>query len=255
MKRLTAILFHLAIALAACRAFAQDNPPADKDGQPGTPPLGGRPPLRHDGNGHGASFRPVPDERPLMRWLDKRREENPQEFERLQKLRNENPQEFRRQLMSRLGDERMRRVMREHPDVHKALEQVPEERRRAFFASLAESAMQPSGQEGHSFPRPGPSGVESPPSGRFDMLREMGEPIRQYKGSQNEEEKRRIREQVKDTVSGYYDRRIKERRDGLRRMEEDLAKMRREIEDQDKLRERAIEERVTFLLDGGPAQP
>lgn len=83
-------------------------PPPPPEGGFGPPPHGGPggPPHGPGARGHGPGGMRGPGvQRPdKQRWIQRLRQENPEEFERLRRLREENPDEFRREARERIQE-------------------------------------------------------------------------------------------------------------------------------------------------------
>lgn len=234
----------LALALLVLPAALRGEDP------PAPPPRGGAPngerPFRH-GGGPGPQVGGENADRPLVKWMEKRKEQNPEEFERLRKLREENPQEFRRHLLNRFSQERVSRVLEKFPDVREALQRIPPERQKDFFLALIEPGPFP--MEGG--PGNGPAdGHGRPPNneGKRELPNEVRELIRQHRESTNEADKTAVAREIREHVAEFYGKRVKERQAQLERMEQELLRMRRELEEQTRNRDQAVEERVRGLL-------
>ena len=239
---LSALILSLLVLPAAPRA----------EDPPGPPPRGGEPkgerPFRHGGGpGPGPQAAGDAADRPLVKWMEKRKEQNPEEFERLRKLREENPQEFRRHLLNRFSQERVRRSLDKFPDVRDALERIPMERQKEFFLTLIEPGPFPPGEPGQA---PGEGGPGRPPheGGKRELPGEVRELIRKHREATTDAAREETRREIAAHVSEYYAKRVTERQAQLERMEQELLRMRRELEEQTRNRDQAVEERVRGLL-------
>lgn len=256
MKNLLPLLALLAATLAA---IAQEKP-APAGPPPNGQPAAGNPRPEHGfrpdrggipgGDGRGRFFGPPGGEgpdRPMQRWLESRREQNPEEFERMKRLHEENPEEFRRQLGQRLLQERVRRAAQNHPEVRAALDQIPPEKQKAFFQELFElHGGEPGGFRPERGPDRGPDNAGGPD--RKGSFLEVQNLVQRHRAAASAEEKERIAGELRAKVGDFYRRRVKEREDQIARMEQEILKARREVEEQAKTSDQAIESRVQGLL-------
>jgi hypothetical protein len=251
----------LALFAASVVVHAQEKPTP-----PGPPPPGqpapGNPRTEHgfrpdrggfpggeNRDGRGRFFGPPGGEgpdRPMQRWLESRREQNPEEFDRLKRLHEENPEEFRRQLGQRLLQERVRRAAQNHPEVRAALDQVPPEKQKAFFQDLMDMHGGGLGEPGGFRPERGPDTSGAPD--RKAGFQEVQTLVQQHRAATSPADKERLAGELRAKVGDFYRRRVKEREDQIASMEQEILKARREVEEQAKTSDQAIEGRVQSLL-------
>jgi hypothetical protein len=218
---------------------AEDAPPAGETTRPRGPERGHR---------AGTPGHPEGEERPLAKWLERRKEQNPEEFERLRRLREENPGEFHRHLASRLGEQRARLALAKHPRIREALAGIPEEEQRAFFGEFFGPGF-PSGDR----ERPGGDARPKPPEeSRRDLPPETRDLVRRHREATDPETRQALAQELRLKLNAYYQRKLQERQGQLDRMEQELLRMRRELDEQARTREEAVWQRVEGLLGETP---
>jgi len=209
-------------------------------------PDGDMPPGRHSGemgeSHRGARMAPpgFQPASPLHRIMQDLRNNNPEEFTRLQELRMSNPEAFRnesRQIMQQAFLEKMKA---ERPQVYDAIIHLPEPDQVWFFDRIM----------GPGFAGPGapPPGWEK---GRKNNEREIGrELIREFHQTDSPEEKDAIRIKLRDLLSAQYDQRLNDRKAQITEAEQKLDQIKQSLEQGMAEKDAFIDEKLSIWLSG-----
>ena len=215
MKRIR--LFVLLLAATCLVAQAR---PMDEDGGPQDRPP--PPPMEEDGPADslpppGPGGRPPPVQALMQRWKEK----DPAEFERMQRLREEDPEAFRAEL-------------------HKKLE-----------ALRRDKGMGGRGEGERKFPGGGPGGDFDPGDPALKAsetkIHDLAEAWRKANG---DEEKAQARAKLQSALGEAFDRRENVRRERLAQMEKKISELRSTLEQRQAQRETIIEKRLEELTSG-----
>jgi hypothetical protein len=141
------------------------------------------------------------------RWLDRMKEKHPEEYARLQKLRETSPEEFRQALHEKLAQEKMR--FRSHDGEHG---------------------------------RPPPMNPEIMKSEKEAMDISMT-----YRQTTDAAQKELIRKDLRQKLEVLFDLREKDRQEHIRRIEVDLANLKKSVDQRQKNREQIIDRRLQEL--------
>jgi len=216
--------------LAAQEPPEASMPPPDKD-EIAPPPM--------EGPAEPGPEAPPPGA-PLDQWMDRMKQDHPADFERLHKMREENPEGFRWALHQRLRRERVLQSLRDHPKVFEFLMSLPEQERNQVLLKLAQAQ--------------GPRGPHGPPDiMNPDILRletEARQLSRSYHESADETARQKMREDLRQRLEALFDLRETERAAQIQRIETDVAKLRKTLEDRKAHREEIIDRRLQELTDG-----
>jgi hypothetical protein len=246
MKRLHLIsLCALAISALLCRAEDQPAPlpPGGADGE--------RPSLRRF-NGE----RPPMDGEYLERWLESLKQRSPEEYERAQKMMKENPDEFRKHLHQKLQEMKARGggqsqpggSIRERPRVMEALKQLPQEDRDWAMQRLQQQFPHYGGRgDGFSeFRHPNPPEFQQ----NEERVREF---VRKFRDGKTDDEKKAAKKELREHLGVIFDQREKLRGDSLKMMEEKIAKLRQQMEERQRDRDKLIDARLDEVIQYPPA--
>lgn len=264
----------LPLALCAQWAMAQEPPPPPPPGGPLPPPGAMR-----RGNGEGPGRRgpgegvvrerlrehlppggpgqgPRMLERPdgaaggpfegVRCYLAKLKEENPEKHEKLMKLQQENPAEFRQILRSHMTKELLKRKLDGFPEIREAIEKMPEERRAELTRRFMGMPGTGPGPGGGPDARPGDErGAQRGPPERFEKLRDL---TRKVQKAGTDEERAASKAELLKAAGEAFDANIQERMEHLERMEQEIKRIRAELEDQKGRKEEMIKERIERAL-------
>lgn len=203
----------------------------------------GGPPPRHERDRHPGEPRMGPPgfepAAPIHKIMMDMRENDPEEFERLQELRMRDPQAFRRETRVIAGNALLEKLKIERPSIHAAIMSLSEEDRAWLFERFAKGGM-------------GMPGMPPPPPGdeREDASSPVRALVKAYRNANSDEERESIRGQVREKLSMLYDERIKEREDQLRDVEGKLEHIRKALEQGVESKDEFIDEKLDVWLDG-----
>ncbi len=216
MKRLMLMLMLTTAALTATAQPGRDFSPGG--GRRGEPPPNGHP------EGGPAS--------PLRQWMRELRQQDPEEFARLQELRRENPAAFREQAGAALEQRLLRRLQTVRPGVHDALAAMKPEDRQWLLQQWAA-------------PLSGSPDEPPPPPAQFEPARKL---IADYRQATTPEDKAALREQLSAELARQYDERLNRRREQLADAEAKLESLRRALAEGEAERDRFIQDRLNRWL-------
>jgi hypothetical protein len=193
------------LMLGLMPALAQDpleppqGPPPEMWGPEMGPPPSPEPP---QGEQPGTPF--------VDRWLDRMKEKNPEEYDKLQKLRETSPEQFRQALHDKLKQEKTR--SRLHDGRH------------------------------------GPPPPLNPEIVKLE--KETMEISRGYRETTDEAQKTQIRKDLRGKLEVLFELREKDRQELIRRIETDLARLKKSVDERRNHRDQIIERRLQELTDG-----
>jgi hypothetical protein len=202
------------------------------------------PPGREHGERPDRPDRPPPVER----WMDHLRERNPEEHERMDRMRREDPEAFAAHLRGRVYNARMAERVRERfPELGEVMARMsPEE-----LEELGQLLRPPqqrgphSSRRGDDSVRSGPGPGPGQPKHGFQRLRER---VRDWKAAPTAESKERIRNEIRAEAERMFDERSEMHLDEVRRIEDQLEKLRTMIKDRDARRTEWIEQFINNAL-------
>jgi hypothetical protein len=179
--------------------------------EPPEQPEGPPPEMMEPEMGPPPSHDPLQGERseaPFVdRWLDRMKEKHPEEYARLLKLRETSPEEFRQALHEKLAQEKMR--SRSHDGEHG---------------------------------RPPPMNPEIMKSEKEAM-----DIAKTYRQTTDAAQKEQIRKDLRQKLEVLFDLREKDRQEHIRRIEADLANLKKSVDQRQKNREQIIDRRLQEL--------
>ena len=181
-------------------------------------------------------------------WLDRVKEQNPQEFERLKKLRGDDPEAFHAEARKMIRREIGERLKRERPAVFAALEKLSPEDREWVFSRMQPRGGMWQGQGGElnrrgdgargQGPGPGPENGEEAIRSLAKSYREADEP-----------NKAEIREKIRKTLTESFERRSERRRNELAQFEKRIGEMRKVVEERQANRDAIIDKRLKEITE------
>lgn len=246
------ILCVVAFGLAALSVRAQEDlPPPDMPPPPMQPDSFGMPPPPPG---------EFPPDSPVVKWIERMKQENPEEFARLQAMKADDPKAFRRELHKRMKGERAMAGLRKYPRIAQAVAEMPESEREDFFnrfGGMSERPPEPPGR-GPGF-GPGPHGFGGPGGGpegegpaQADpetrrIQREVKELVQAYHEAPDEAAKDEVRARLRGGIEQLFELREAERARQIERIEQDLARLKKSMESRRKNRELIIEKRLGEL--------
>jgi hypothetical protein len=146
----------------------------------------------------------------LDRWLERLKEKQPEEYEHLQKLRETNPEEFRRAMHEKLAQEKMR--FRSHEGRHG---------------------------------RPPPMNPEI-----MKIENEAMDLSKTYRQATDAAQKEQIGKDLRQKLEVLFDLREKDRQEHIRRIEADLANLKKSVDQRQSNRQQIIDRRLQELTEG-----
>lgn len=196
--------------------------------------------------------------RPVDRLLEHIKRSNPGEYERLATLRRENPEAFQEALRRKFEEVSGR--LREKGD--------PARRAEPRAKGVAGEPVRPPTAEGaepkraraeardlEGRPREGAgsrpertANVEAAMAERMARVNGMVEEYRRARG----EEREKLRSRIRENIGEVHDTRERDRTRRIRQMEEELVRMKKEIENRRELRDKIIDRKVGELLGEDP---
>ena len=167
-------------------------------------------------------------------WLERLKNKDPEEYERLNRLRENKPEAFRTALRARLREERTRQSFKDFPQIAEALKNMSPEDRQRFLNRFGS--------------RQGGGRLEERP----DIPRELHQQIRKlaeaYALTDNADLHADIRAQLKARLGQMHQARQQARIDHLQKIEKQLEKLRSSIEEDQGNREAFIEQQLNRIL-------
>lgn len=233
-------IFYAIIMLATAGAWQVPAQPED-----GFPP--GPPPI-HDRFQGGPRMAPpgFQPASPLHRIMQEMRQNNPEEFNRLQALRMNDPAAFRKEARVIVQQAMLEKIKGERPAIHDALSRLSEEDRDWLFDRISGPLFGGSGRL--------PPGMEKVKRGDDDRDINRGL-IRKYRQSDSAEERDAIREQLRRQLSDQYDQRLEERKAQIDEAEQKLTQVKKSLEQGLADKESFIDDKLTIWLQNEPQAP
>ena len=183
--------------------------------EPLKPPPGPAPEFGEPELGPPPAIEPPPADQPgtpfVDRWLERMKEKNPEEYGKLQALREKDPEQFRQALHDKLKQEKMR------------------------FRS----------RDGRGGPPPPPMNPEI-----VTIEKETMEMSRAYREESDAARKEQIRKDIRAKLEVLFELRGKDRQELVNRIEADLARLKKSIEERQAHRDQIIDRRLQDLTDG-----
>lgn len=247
MRKLQTALL-LAFGLTALFVRTEDQKPPQSGGD------GERPPHRRF-NGE----RPPMEGEYVQRWLESLKQRSPEEYERAQKMMKENPEEFRKHLHQKLQDMKSRGggqpggSLRERPRLMEALKQLPQEDREWALQRLQPHFPQHGGRpEGFpEFRHPNPPELQQ----AEERVRDF---VRKCRDGKTDDERKAAKQELREHLGSIFDQREKLRGESLKMMEEKFGKLRQQMEERQRDREKLVDARLEEVLQSpqpAPQQP
>ena len=171
---------------------------------------------------------------PAQQWLERLREQAPEQYERLERLREESPREFRHQLRDLMMREHMRGQMQHEPRFRKMLENMPPEER--------EQLMQRLGRAAHRSQRMDAADPE------VQSLEKAGRDLAQQWRKAGEEERPGLRDQLRENLAEQFRLREEKRSEDMQRLESRLQELKTELEERQANKDQIIDRRLQELL-------
>lgn len=174
--------------------------------------------------------------RPVDRLLEHIKRSNPGEYERLATLRRENPEAFQEALRRKFEEVSGR--LREKGDVPR--------RGEIRSKGAGGEAVRPHAADGAETTKRAKG--EAAAAERMARVNGMVEEYRRARG----EERENLRSRIRENIGEVYDTRERDRTRRIRQMEEELVRMKKEIENRRELRDKIIDRKVGELLGEDP---
>ncbi len=185
--------------------------------------------------------------RTVDRWMNHMRERNPEEHERMERMRREDPEAFATHLRGRVYNARVvERVRERFPELGKVMAHMTP----AEHEELAQ-ILRPPLQRGQHLSRKGDesgaAGYGRPNPG-YQQLRER---VGDWKAASTPEAKKRIRDEIRSEAERLFDERSALHLEEVRRIEDQLEKLRAMINERDARRTEWIDQ----LMNNALAEP
>lgn len=191
----------------------------------------------------------------IDQWLEMLKQRNPDEFARMKKLREENPEEFRHALRQKLQDMRMKGgSLRDHPQVAEAIKNLPQEDRDWVIQRLQ---MPPPGMPGGNPEFRGDGGSDFKRGGMSADSQKSESQVRElaqkFRASKSDDERAKIRTDLRDMISRIFDEREKRRDQEIQMFEDKIAKIRKQLAENKTKRDQIIDTRLKEITAGDAA--
>ncbi len=196
--------------------------------------------------------------RPVDRLLDHIQRNNPGEYERLVSLRRENPEAFQQALRRKFeetaahfrekGDAARRGEPRNKGLAGEPVRPQTAEGMEGKRAKAGARELEGRPREGAGSRPERAANVEAAMAERMARVNGMVEEYRRARG----EEREKLRSHIRENIGEVYDSRERDRTRRIRQMEEELVRMKKEIESRRELREKIIDRKVGELLGEDP---
>ncbi|MBU4459435.1 MAG: hypothetical protein KJ579_02615 [Verrucomicrobia bacterium] len=196
--------------------------------------------------------------RPVDRLLDHIKRNNPEEYERLVSLRRENPEAFQQVLRRKFeetaahfrekGDAARRGEPRNKGLAGEPARPQTAEGMEGKRAKAGARELEGRSREGAGARPERSANVEAAMAERMARVNGMVEEYRRARG----EEREKLRSHIRENIGEVYDSRERDRTRRIRQMEEELVRMKKEIENRRELRDKIIDRKVGELLGEDP---
>jgi len=176
---------------------------------------------------------------PVQRHMQELRDQDPDEFSRLQKLRSEDPEAFRAEMRSIIEDRFMKMLQRERPDIFEALSGLPAEDR-AWLIKRLEA--RPAG--------PGPdqnSGHQERKGGKNGQFA-IKKWVEQYHAETESSKREELEAQIRAAVAQEYDARIRMRAAQVQEMEIRIDELKKMLARGEEEKQRFIDRKMALWL-------
>ena len=245
MKRMVAKFFAGVLFLCAFHSGAQTHDAAQK-ADAGSEPT--NLPPRH-GNFHRGGG--PQDGAYLDQWLERVKERDPAEFERMKKLRQDNPEEFKHELHQKLQNSRIG-GLREHPQVTEAFKNLSPEDRDWVTQRLSGPPGEGGGEQ-HG----GPSGWKHASPDFAAGEQKVHELAKKFHGATTDADKAAAKKEIRENIAKLFDVREKNRAADIKQLDEHLAKIRKQLDEHQSKRDEMIDARLKEVISESavPAAP
>jgi hypothetical protein len=169
---------------------------------------------------------------------------DPEEFERLQKMHSENPEAFREALREKVRTGRAATLERRFPQLYEAVMSLPPKDREWAISRLLEGGPQGPGRDASRFRSPEMEALEN----------KAAELARSYRRATGEDEKARIRRELRAVLAEGFDRREELRTREVQEMQRRMAALAGELENRKAKRDEIIDRRLKELTEGEKAE-
>lgn len=190
---------------------------------------------------------PYADRMKMM--MEKFRQENPEQAKELEALKESNPEEFRRKvrelLYKKFGEHRkydrdrgghwLREMQEKDPEKFKKLMELKEQDPEAFRKKMVE-------EYGDRFRK-----------GRDDhdqCRKEIGEILKKYNEAASEEEKAKLKSQLRAKLAESFEKDLQRRSEKVERLAKYLSDIKKQVHERETNKESLINEQVEYLIQG-----
>ncbi|GEM_PF-2312955 len=186
---------------------------------------------------------------PVEEWMQRLREDDPEEYERMEELRQSDPAAFRDALRERVRRRRMlHELRRQHPQLHEFMIRQPRHEREGMMRTLMRHSTRETRPDWMPARHPGfPSCPETQ-----DIVKEMRSLLDAYRTEPDPEKREALAEALRTHVEELYDIREQQQLERIRWMEERLHRLKKEWETQREQRDQLVEEYLEQLLRSAP---
>ena len=182
---------------------------------------------------------PPGGEAPVDIWMERLKNRNPDEFQRFHRMRHQDFEGFRKELMTRLGQERMGVLMAAHPRLRAFLETLPEPERLEILQAL-----------GHAFRPDGPPTRLDPDDPETRQLSEdLAGLARKYRETSDKDQREKLQSELRGKLGEMFDAREKSRARHIERIQSEAAKLQQMLDSRRSRREEIIERRLRELTE------
>lgn len=168
----------------------------------------------------------------LERWMRQLKENDPEEFERMQQLRRDNPQEFSKNLKDRIQKSYIDRNLKEFPELQEFLRSLSPEERQHLLRKLSRMANDHQ-RRSH--------GTDKKSSNKIKRLKEENKKhIRTYKNAEDNA-RPELEEKIKANLAEQFDLKEKDRALKIERLEKQLQKLKSSLGERGEKRDQIIQ--------------
>ena len=185
----------------------------------------------------------TPMHRHVHRLMQRIKEHDPDEYDRLEQLREDNPDAFHQALREKLQKHRkFRRQIKDYPEMQEAFRDMPSPRQELFMDALG---------DGHQ-KRGNGRGIDKNKLELHKMEREAQELARAYRHAVDDDAREEILGSLREHLSRSFDMREARRKQAIAHMESKLHSLKESLDDREASRNKIIENRINQLTGEDP---
>jgi hypothetical protein len=173
----------------------------------------------------------------MEQWWSQLEREDPEEHARLRRLQEEDPQAFRAAVRDRLQRKRFMSAFRDDPELKKHLMGMPPDARQRLIKVYGKY-----GPHVMDYVR------RHPPNPEIKQIEKQARDLAQvYRAATGEDERLRLREELRVLLEKAFDLKDRERIEHLNRLEEEITRLRDSLRQQQAEREQVIDSQLQAL--------